>query len=157
MSKALGVYWKTDTDKIVYKIRINFGKKYRNRRDRPFSTSGTIEADFPEKFTKRIALKIIHSVFDPAMLIQPFILKLRLAYRDIIVQEKLDNESGWDRVLRDNVRKKWVDLSKEMYKLEMISFDRSLVPKGYDENELPMLLTFTDYSASELCAVAYLL
>ena len=102
-------------------------------------------------------MKIIHSVFDPAMLIQPFILKLRLAYRDIIVQEKLDNKSGWDRVLPDNIRKKWVDLSKEMYELEMISFDRSLVPRGYDENELPMLLIFTDYSASGLCAVAYLL
>ena len=30
--------------------------------------------------------------------------------------EKLDNESGWDRVLTDDV-KKWVELSKEMYGL----------------------------------------
>ena len=27
VSKALGVYWKTDTDEIVYRTRINFGKK----------------------------------------------------------------------------------------------------------------------------------
>ena len=157
VSKALGVYWKTGSDEIVYKTRINFGKKYRNRRDQPFSTSETIETDFPEKFTKRIALKIIHSVFDPAMLIQPFILKLRLAYREIIVQEKLNNESGWDKVLPDSVRKKWVELSKEMYELEMISFDRSLVPKDYDEEEMPRLLIFSDYSASGLCVVTYLL
>ena len=57
------------------------------------------------------------SVFDPAMLIKPFILKQRLAYRNIIGHEKLDNESGWDRVLTDNFKKKWVELSKEMYGL----------------------------------------
>ena len=51
------------------------------------------------------------SVFDPAMLIKPFILKQRLAYRNIIGHEKLDNESGWDRVLTANVKKKWVELS----------------------------------------------
>ena len=92
-------------------------------------------------------MKIIHSVFDPAMLIQPFILKLRLAFREIIVNEKLDNESGWDRVLPDSIRNKWVELSKEMYGLEKISFDRSLVPKDYDEEELPKSVIFTDYSA----------
>ena len=43
------------------------------------------------------------SVFDPAILIKPFILNQRLSYRDFIVHEKLDNESGWDRVLTDNV------------------------------------------------------
>ena len=31
---------------IVYKARIKFGKKYRNRRDQPFLTSGTIETGF---------------------------------------------------------------------------------------------------------------
>ena len=118
---------------MIYKARINFGKKYRNRRDKPFSSFDTIEKDFPEQFTKRIALKITHSVFDPAMLIQPFILKLRLAYRDIIVQEKLENKADWDLVLSEDVRQCWVKLSKEMYKLEQISNTRSFVSKGYDK------------------------
>ena len=37
------------------------------------------------------------------MLIKAFILKQRIAYRDFIVNDKLDNKSGWDRVLTDNV------------------------------------------------------
>ena len=46
VSKALIVYWKTGSHEIVYKARIKFGKKYRNRRDQPFLTSGTIETGF---------------------------------------------------------------------------------------------------------------
>ena len=85
LSKALGVYWRTQDDKIVYKVRVNFGKKIRNRRDKPYSTADTIEEDFPKKFTKRLALKLTHSIFDPPCLVQQFLLKLRLMYREIIV------------------------------------------------------------------------
>ena len=38
------------------------------------------------------------SVVDPAILIKTFIINQRLSNRDFIVHEKLDNESGWDRV-----------------------------------------------------------
>ena len=38
LSKSLGVYWDTEKDKIVYKVRINFSRKVRNRREKPFST-----------------------------------------------------------------------------------------------------------------------
>ena len=102
LSKALGVYWETEKDKIVYKVRINFSKKVRNRRLKPCSTVQTIESDFPEKFTKRFALKLTHSVFDPSCLVQPFILKfkLRLAYRNVIIQEKINENGGWDRSCR---------------------------------------------------------
>ena len=156
LSKALGVYWETEKDKIVYKVRINFSKKVRNRRLKPCSTVQTIESDFPEKFTKRFALKLTHSVFDPSCLVQPFILKLRLAYRDVIIQEKLNENGGWDAELSSIIKNTWIKLAKEMYELENISFDRSLVPEGYDENEEPMLLLFSDGSDTGQCTAAYL-
>ena len=85
-----------------------------------------------------------HSVFDPSCLVQPFILKLRLAYRDVIIQEKLNENGGWDAELSSIIKNTWIKLAKEMYELENISFDKSLVPEGYDENEEPMLLLFSD-------------
>ena len=55
-----------------------------------------------------------------------------------------------------NVRDTWVKLAKEMYELEKISFDRSLVPPGYDEEVQPMLLMFSDGSMKGQCTAAYL-
>ena len=75
VSKALGVYWDTEKDEIIYKVRINFGKKIRGRRNKQDSTLATIDADFPKIFTKRLALKLTHSVYDPANLVQPFYFK----------------------------------------------------------------------------------
>ena len=37
LSRALGVYWNTEEDKIIFKVRINFSKKVRNRRLKPDS------------------------------------------------------------------------------------------------------------------------
>ena len=55
-----------------------------------------------------------------------------------------------------NVRDTWVKLAKEMYELEKISFDRSLVPPGYDAEVQPMLLMFSDGSMKGQCTAAYL-
>ena len=142
VTKALGMYWNTGEDKIMYKVRINFGKKVRNRRTQEDSTKESLEKDFPKVFTKRIALKLAHSVFDPANLIQPFLLKIRLAYRDIIVEEKLEHKTSWDDEKSNKTRDRWLKLAQEMYELENIRFDCSVVPKGYDSEVKPMLLLF---------------
>ena len=156
ISKALGVCWETKKDQIVFKVRLNFGKKVRNRRTKPYSFADTIEKDFPQKFTKRIALSLTHTIFDPTQLIQPFILRLRLSYRNIIIQEKLEGISSWDRELSDKTRDEWLKLAKIMFELEQISFDRSLVPRGYNSEIKPMLLLFSDGSDTGQCVVAYL-
>ena len=108
LSKALGVYWRTQEDKGVYKVKVIFGKKIRNRRNKPYITADTIEEDFPKKFTNHLALK----------------LKLRLLYREIIVREKLSGNAGWDEELPDSVRDAWVKIAKEMYELVKITFNR---------------------------------
>ena len=157
VSKALGVFWKPEEDKIIYRVKINFSKKYRNRRLNADTTLETLKDDFPSKFTKRIALMIVHSVFDPAMLIQPFILKLRLAYREILIQEKLaEKPLNWDDVLSDKARDLWIKLSEEMFELNTISFPRSVVPRDYDPDYDPWLLLFSDYSDKGTCVVGYL-
>ena len=53
VTKALGMYWDTGEDRIMYKVRINFGKKVRNRRTEEDSTKESIEKNFPKVFSKR--------------------------------------------------------------------------------------------------------
>ena len=95
---------------------------------------------FPKTLTKRIALKICHSVFDPVMLIQPWIHKSRLLFRDILIHEKTMKNHGWDEPLPEKFRCIWLNLCKEMFELETLQFDRSLVPKGYNPNVDPTLV-----------------
>ena len=56
--KSLGISWKTEADELVYRIRLNFSKKKRNKYLGEDTTRETLENDFPKKFTKRMALKL---------------------------------------------------------------------------------------------------
>ena len=60
-SKSLGMHWKTETDKLCYKVHLNFSKKTRNRYSGRFTTKETLREDFPKKCTKRLALKLNHT------------------------------------------------------------------------------------------------
>ena len=155
-SKSLGMFWKTEHDKLVYKIKLNFSKKSRNRYSDPDTTLESLEIDFPKKMTKRLALKLNHTVFDPANLLQPWIFKMRLAFREILFYEKENNCSSWDAELPVHFRAEWIELTKEMFKLESLEFDRSLVPRGYDSSKKPYLVLFSDGSDKGQCVAAYL-
>ena len=154
-SKSLGMYWKTEEDKLVYRIKLNFSSKSRNRYSGPDSSLSNLDETFPEMMTKRIALKLNHTVFDPGNLIQPWLLKLRLAYREILLFEKENNISSWDAPLPSKFHSVWLDLCKEMFQLEALEFDRSLIPKGYDYGKKPTLVLFSDGSDLGQCCVAY--
>ena len=156
VTKSLGLYWQTELDLLVYRIKLNFSKKKRNRYTAPDTTAETLEQDFPENMTKRLALKLNHTIFDPANILQPWMLKPRLAYREILFFEKENNYSDWDKPLPDKYRDQWLQLSKEMFELETLSFPRSIVPRGYNPQVKPMLCLFSDGSDLGQCAVAYL-
>ena len=111
VTKSLGMSWKTENDKLVYRVRLNFSKKTRNRYSGKFTTRETLEEDFPKKMTKRLALKLNHTIFDPAMLIQPWIQKLRLSFRDILIYERETGISSWDAELPDKFRNEWLQLT----------------------------------------------
>ena len=46
-TKSLGMSWKTETDKLVYRVKLNFSKKKRNRYSSSFTTLDSLETDFP--------------------------------------------------------------------------------------------------------------
>ena len=154
--KNLGLSWKTEADKLVYRLKLNFNKKSRNRYTGKYTTIDTLEDDFPEFMTKRIALKLNHQIFDPCMLIQPWIMKLRLAFRDIIIHERETGNPGWDNKLPGKFGDQWFALTKEMFGLETLEFDRSIIPRNYDPKEKPKLVLFSDGSDKGMCVVGYL-
>ena len=156
MSKSLGMYWDTEKDVLSYRIRLNFSKKKRNRYVAPDTTLKSLTKDFPSPMTKRIALKLNHSVFDPENVLQPIMLKQRLAYREILIHEKKTENPGWDKPLDDKFRNQWIKLTEEMFQLESLEFPRSLVPRDYDPNYKPSLCLFSDGSDLGQCVVSYL-
>ena len=150
------MFWKTEKDLLVYKIKLNFSKKKRNRYLEPDTTLDTLNKDFPKEMTKRIALKLNHSLFDPANILQPWSLKVRLAYRDVLFYEKENEYSDWDKPLPEKFRNQWMAITKELFSVEELEFPRSLVPRGYDPAIKPILVLFSDGSDLGICAVAYL-
>ena len=156
ITKSLGMSWKTENDKLVYRVRLNFSKKARNRYSGDFTTLETLKNDFPKKMTKRLALKLNHTIFDPAMLIQPWIQKLRLSFRDILIFERENGLSSWDDELPDKFRNEWLSLTLEMFELESLEFDRSIVPRNYDPLKKPVLVLFSDGADKGQCVVAFL-
>ena len=152
----LGLAWKVEQDLLTYRPKLNFTKKKRNRYSGPDTTAATVDQDFPEHMTKRLALKLQHTVFDPACLIQPWLLKMRIAFRDILFFEKENNCAGWDRPLPTEFRDKWISLTREMFELQNLEFPRSIVPRGYDPTILPTLVLMSDGSDQGQCVVAYL-
>ena len=146
--------------RMIKKV-VLFHKKKRNRYLAPDTRPETLDEDFPEHFTKRLALKLNHSIFDPAKLLQAWILKLRLAFRDILFYERenypdLSSKELWDMKLPDKFREQWLKLTKEMFELEKLEFPRSIVPKSYDPDTLPTLVMFSDGSDLGQCTSAYL-
>ena len=156
LSKSLGLWWHTERDILSYRIKLNFHKKKRNRYLGPYTTLETLDDDFPSPVTKRLALKLNHSVFDPQNVVQPFILKPRLAFRDILIYEREAGKPGWDNPLPEKFRDEWLKLTKEMFHLEKLEFPRSLVPRNYDENVKPTLVLFSDGSDLAQSVVSYL-
>ena len=156
LTKSLGIWWKTEKDLLVYRIKLNFSKKKRGRYLSPDTTVDTLSEDFPADLTKRLALKLTHSVFDPANILSPWLLKQRLAYRDILFYERENEYSDWDRALPEKFRDQWLQLTREMFSLETLEFPRSVVPRSYDPKIKPILVLFSDGSDLGQCCVAYL-
>ena len=156
ITKSLGLAWKVEQDLLTYRPKLNFSKKKRNRYLEPDTTAATLIQDFPKNVSKRLGLKLQHTVFDPACLIQPWILKMRLAFRDILFYEKENNNAGWDKPLPNPFREQWLKLTQEMFELENLEFPRSIVPRGYNPDILPTLVLFSDGSDVGQCVVAYL-
>ena len=85
-SKVLGCLWNTEDDTWRFKAKVNHFDKYKGARRGPNLNKEEI-GDLPEHLSKRIALRLVNTVYDPIGLIVPFTIKLKLEMRKLYLEE----------------------------------------------------------------------
>ena len=129
--KILGINWNVDRDEIFYE----------------FQEIHEYASKLP--ITKRSLLKITAKVFDPLGALRPFLIKMKVLFQELAV-EKIP----WDRELKGEVLKRYLDLLSQLGKLTNISFPRCY----FKEKEIVniQLHGFSDASDVAFASVVYI-
>ncbi|XP_022835506.1 uncharacterized protein LOC111362962 [Spodoptera litura] len=131
--RVLGVIWRMHSDTLAFNL--NFAK----------IPQGLIEGHNP---TKREALKIVMSLFDPLGLASPVTIRAKQ-----LLQEVWRRGTGWDDNIDEDLAEKWVIWLKHLDDLKNITIPRSYL--GYSDAALLELHVFSDASESAYAAVLY--
>ena len=109
------------------------------------------EIDLPKvPATKKGILSVTNSLYDPLGFVLPVVLRARLLYSEVC-QAGL----GWDQILDEAYRKRWVTWSNELINLKLVRIPRYLKPIGVNPPQI-QLHFFADASALARGAVCYL-
>ena len=131
-SKLLGITWNNHSDEFS------------------FDFSDLIEYTRTLPVTKRSVLKIAAKIFDPLGFLSPFVVRLKILFRDLCV-DRID----WDELLQGEVLKKWNAISAEFSSISCLKVPRCY----YSFNSTPLkfqLHGFSDASSLAYGAVLYL-
>ena len=128
-SKTLGIRLDVKADQFIY---IN----YPQRDDK--------------EVTRRIMLTKVPRLFDPANLIVPIAMKGRIIFQDV-TRLRL----GWDDPVPPEITKVWNQWLDSLTGLELVRFDRCLLPEGYADG-VSELIHFSDASRRAYGACTYL-
>ncbi|XP_061719560.1 uncharacterized protein LOC133526796 [Cydia pomonella] len=96
-SKTLGLYWQTETDKLLFSIDIKI----------------------PDKITKRNILSVISQVFDPLGLVGPCIVEAK-----IILQRLWLLKCEWDSELPLDIKNEFISFASSLANLNKLKIDR---------------------------------
>ena len=95
--KTLGIRWQTDGDFFRF--------IYRNVKDR--------------KFSKRVLLSEASRIFDPLGYVSPVVIRFK-----ILFQETWIRKIGWDEIVPDDIRSKWIEITDSLIDLENLEIPR---------------------------------
>ena len=127
-SKALGVAWETNDDKL------------------------TLTAQIPDRpFTRRGVLSSVNSLFDPIGMAAPIILGGRVLQREMMTHD-VESPLDWDSPLPEDLRAAWIKW-KESVDGFHLSIPRCLFPDSSLKE--PRLYAFSDASAQAIGFVIY--
>ncbi|XP_058449233.1 uncharacterized protein LOC131429200 [Malaya genurostris] len=136
--KVLGMWWHTASDIFIYKVGwARFDHSLLSGQRRP---------------TKREALRVLMTIFDPLGLIAHF-----LMYLKILLQEVWRSGVQWDEDINDEAFHKWLKWIKVLPQVENVQ-----VPRCYSLDSSPgdsddtQLHTLVDASENGMAAVCYL-
>ncbi len=109
---------------------------------------------YQQKFTRRLILRQVSSIYDPLVFLTPFTLKSKLLMRDLMSDVNCDSKKlTWDEAVSPSHYYKWKMMFKEMFELESIKCTQCLKPCNAIGNL--DLIVFADGSTKAYGAVAY--
>ena len=107
--KCLGFLWQNKQDRFAPRVSLNYSKRVRGRRIHEDLKPGGVAAYVETHgLTKRNALCIQMSVFDITGLIVALVMRVRLAYRKLLLMQ---NGIAWDEPLNETNKKEWIALA----------------------------------------------
>ena len=146
--RVLGLDWMPTEDYLRFKLTANVSPRKGQGRVEPDLTENDLDKVDSVIFTKRIASSISSYNFDPLGLISCFLVKFKIALREIS-----QREHTWDSLLEDDLQKKWRDLLREMLSSGELLFPRSI--DHPDTKGRPELIIYSDGSTLAFGSVAY--
>lgn len=155
-SKALGVSYEPETDKLRMMMSINFSKKRGKMRTGLDLREDEVRRNTPNPLTRRMLLSQIAAFYDPIGLATPAKQKGVMLVRESYQEAGKDNptKDTWDYPLSPKLREASIRLFEEYVRLGYIRFERSITPLGAIGH--PVGVTFSDGSEASYGAVLYL-
>lgn len=134
--RVLGLIWNTDQDTLEFSLKFH-----------------KVSKDILEGIrvpTKREALQMVMSIFDPLGLIGPFIVEGK-----IILQETWSSGVGWDEAITGEIAKRWTRWTSHLKEIAKVKIPRCYSTLLSQANRLE-LHCFMDSSEEAFAAAAYL-
>ena len=148
VSKVLGVVWNSKFDVLEFKAKLNFSPKRRNQRIEADLTASNLLSNIPCILTRRMILSQVNGIYDPIGLAAPFTVRAKIMLRSLTA-EGMD----WDEPVSDKDKNKWVEFFQDLFKMEDVSFSRSIKPDA--AVGCPILVLFSDASEDAFGTCAY--
>ncbi|XP_053392072.1 uncharacterized protein LOC128554787 [Mercenaria mercenaria] len=135
VTKLLGMLWTTDTDEISHP-----------NRDIPIT----------QNVTKRTILQFTSRVYDPLGLLIPVLIRAK-----ILLEDLWKGKHTWDKVLPDDIYKKWLHIARDVNEVMEMRIPRRLFNSYDTDDKHPtaddtILHVFVDASIQAYGAIAYL-
>lgn len=155
-SKALGVGYEPEADKLRIMMSINFSKKRGKMRTGLDLREDEVRSNTPNPLTRRVLLSQIAAFYDPIGLATPAKQKGVMLVRESYQEAGKDNKTKdtWDDPLSPKLREASIRLFEEYVRLGHVRFERSLTPP--EARGRPVGVTFSDGSEASYGAVLYL-
>ena len=110
------------------------------------------EADLPSIitiiFTRRVTLQIVAQLFDPLGLLAAYLIKFKLALREIVLLDL-----AWDTALPDDLQIKWREYLAELITAPVLEFPRAI--RNDTTEDRAELIGYFDGSDVAFCGVVY--
>jgi hypothetical protein len=161
----LGIKWDRETDKFSVPLTANVTERRRGETTGPDVTNMSIKDLDAVIITRRIALSITMSLYDPLGYICPITIRLKWLLQHLgdpgqIMEDKQIVEKGksggWDTPLTHDEKDPWIEILKLMVKQGSIVFNRSCKPTNMDLSKEDILINYMDGSNAAKAFVAYI-